>query len=37
MCAISGIISQIPDYHEAAHLKPILASMITRGPDQTEI
>lgn len=37
MCAISGIISQIPDYRQAAHLRPILAAMIQRGPDQTEI
>src|SRR3990167_676350 len=37
MCAISGIISQIPDYHQATYLTPILAAMIQRGPDKTEM
>lgn len=37
MCAISGIISQIPEYRQAAHLNPILAAMTHRGPDKTEV
>lgn len=37
MCGIAGIISQAKDYQQAVYLSPILAAMVHRGPDNTEI
>jgi len=37
VCAITGIVSKVSAYNQAAHLKPMLAAMHKRGPDQTEI
>ena len=37
MCAISGIISRSPAYHQMTYLTAMLAAMVHRGPDGTEV
>src|SRR3990167_2463851 len=37
MCAITGIISQIPEYNQSSFLEQMLSTMLHRGPDATSI
>jgi asparagine synthase (glutamine-hydrolysing) len=37
MCAITGIISSLPNYRHATILQPVLAAMAHRGPDGSHI